>query len=257
MRDLHFECTQCGACCHGLRLALTVPEALAWLRRGQPVEVLVEALPWLAEPPAGDRQAAQKRRRSFAAVSGRLPVRVVAALVAAFDGPCPNLQADQRCAIYTSRPLVCRIYPAEVNPLIELLPAHKACPPEAWTPAPPLLLRQGQVLDAELAAQMAQARDSAQDAVPTLQRLCAELGIHTAAMANDGFVAHRPAPGHLLQVLERIVAGEAGPPSFGAWTLVSHLAPTLTALAAVDALCAPADTPTPGGATYLPLRAAP
>ncbi|WP_367889644.1 YkgJ family cysteine cluster protein [Burkholderia sp. L27(2015)] len=53
-----------------------------------------------------------------------------------------------RCGIYEQRPLVCRIYPAEISPFVELTPMHKACPPDAWTPGLPPLLRAGKLVDA-------------------------------------------------------------------------------------------------------------
>ena len=117
--DIDFECTMCGKCCHDLRLPLTVTEAVAWLERGNNVQILCEALPWPEEPPAENRLATHKRRRSFASMSGSLPTRVLVTLAAVYAGPCPNLRPDMRCAIYEQRPLVCRIYPAEINPFIE------------------------------------------------------------------------------------------------------------------------------------------
>jgi hypothetical protein len=50
--DIDFDCTMCGKCCHDLRLPLTVTEAIAWLERGNDVQILCEALPWPEEPPA-------------------------------------------------------------------------------------------------------------------------------------------------------------------------------------------------------------
>ena len=37
----------------------------------------------------------------------------IAALGKAIGVPCPNLQADNRCAIYADRPKVCRDYSAD------------------------------------------------------------------------------------------------------------------------------------------------
>ena len=82
------------------------------------MQVILEAIPWLEEFPSDDQQAAHRRRRSFAAMSGRLPVRIVVILAADISGACPNLKHDLRCGIYERRPLVCRIYPAEINPFI-------------------------------------------------------------------------------------------------------------------------------------------
>jgi len=133
--DINFACTTCGQCCHDLRLPLTIAEANYWLKRGGQFELLCEAIPWPVEPRPGDAQAAYKRARSSAAMSGTLPVRVSIILTAAFAGACPNLRADMLCGRYDERPLVCRIYPAEINPFVPLVPKNKACPPEAWQTA--------------------------------------------------------------------------------------------------------------------------
>jgi len=204
--NIDFECTMCGNCCHDLRLPLTLAEALAWLARGNEVQVLCEALPWPEEPAADNLQAAHKRRRSFAAMSGSLPARIVVILTGTFAGPCPNLQPDMRCGIYEARPLVCRIYPAEINPFIALDPAGKACPPEAWQPGRAPLLRGGQLVDAATAdlIQRSRAADSAD--APAKQALCALLGIDVAALANEGFVVHSPPRAALLAALQQVNA---------------------------------------------------
>jgi Fe-S-cluster containining protein len=110
---------------------LTAAEAVEWLTDGHQVQLICDASPWPEEPPADDHNAAHRRRRSFAVMSGSMPARVVVILVANLAGACPNLMADMRCGIYERRPLVCRIYPAEINPFVQLEPQKKACPPEA------------------------------------------------------------------------------------------------------------------------------
>jgi hypothetical protein len=50
--------------------------------------------------PADDQKAAHRKRRSFAALSGSMPTRVVVILAANLAGACPNLMADMRCGIY-------------------------------------------------------------------------------------------------------------------------------------------------------------
>ncbi len=130
--DIHFNCTQCGRCCRDTRVPLTASEAVAWLNRGHEVQLLCEASPW---PPALDSEprALHFKRRSFTVASGSMPARVVVILVANVVGDCPNLLPSRRCGIYEIRPLVCRIYPAEVNPFVILERDKKACPQEAWT----------------------------------------------------------------------------------------------------------------------------
>ncbi len=148
----HFSCTMCGRCCRDLRLPLSLAEAAGWLRDGGETQLLCDAIPWPVEPAADDRLAAYKFRRSFPAMSGTLPLRVIVTVVAAFDGPCPHLQADLRCGAYDRRPRVCRIYPAEINPFIELQPAAKLCPPEAWDERHPVLEVAGRYADPSLVA---------------------------------------------------------------------------------------------------------
>ncbi|MBN3821364.1 YkgJ family cysteine cluster protein, partial [Paraburkholderia sp. Se-20369] len=149
MKDIDFACTACGKCCHDLRLPLTIDEARAWLQRGGHVELLCDAIPWPVEPEPDNALAAYKRARSTPALSGTLPVRVTTVITASYAGPCPNLQADMRCGIYLERPLVCRIYPAEINPFVELSPQGKSCPPDAWHATP--LLRAGSIVDDQVA----------------------------------------------------------------------------------------------------------
>lgn len=249
--NIDFECTMCGNCCHDLRLPLTATEALAWLARGDDVQILCEAVPWLEEPAADNLQAAHKRRRSFAALSGSLPARIVVILTGAFTGPCPNLQPDMRCGIYEERPLVCRIYPAEINPFIELTPANKGCPPEAWTPGLPPLMRAGKLVDASTVALIEQSRAADTHDVPIKQRLCAALGVDAAALSNEGFAVYSPTREDLVAALER-ACEEAGGADNGAaadapmpeWRFVSNRQATVDTLVSVGALgaCVSADT---------------
>ena len=247
--DMDFDCTMCGKCCHNLRLPLTVSEAIAWLKRGHDVQLFVEALPWPEEPPEDNLVAAHKRRRSFAATSGSLPVRVVVVIVAAFDGPCPNLLEDMRCGAYESRPLVCRIYPAEINPFISMDPAQKACPPEAWTGASSPLLRQGQIVDAQIAALVAESRNTDAADVWAKAALCTTLGISSAALSNEGFVVHTPDRSSLLSALESAQMVKTATAS--SWQFVSNRSETANALDSVDAVVSRTSAWEAEGATFL------
>ncbi|MEZ1909209.1 YkgJ family cysteine cluster protein, partial [Pseudomonas aeruginosa] len=66
------------------------------------------------------------------------------------------------CTIYDQRPLVCRIYPVEINPHIPLRPDNKDCPPEAWQQGPELI-HGTQVVDAELEALVQASRQADRD----------------------------------------------------------------------------------------------
>lgn len=234
---LNFHCTQCGECCRRFKLSLSVAEARAWLADGNPVQVLCEAIPWPMEPPAEDPVAAYKRTRSFAAASGVLPIRVLVTLVASLDKGCPNLTADNRCAIYERRPAVCRIYPAERNPFLELAPARRVCPTDAWDASGPAFAADGgyadpAVVESIRSAAAADVRDAA-----LKERLCAALGIGAAAMANEGYVMHAPDRERLREALE----GTTAPCGPVAWRFVSERPATVEALRLVGAVAERAD----------------
>jgi Fe-S-cluster containining protein len=253
MSDLNFSCTQCGKCCHDLRLPLTRPEAVAWLQRGGTVEVLCEAIPWVSEPAATDAPAMHKRQRSFPAWSGELPIRVIVVLAATFEGACPHLGNDMRCGIYDDRPHVCRIYPAEVNPFLSLSPGHKRCPPEAWaSPAP--FVRAGRVVDAQVQLHLSLLRHGDQLDIAVKAWICEILDIQVASLSNEGFMAHRPSPEWLLALLQQTppAADSKQPPSH--WMMVTDQAATFDALRLVGAKPLDARAFTDGPSRYLGFR---
>ncbi len=208
---------------------------MVWLRDGNPVEILCDALVWAQEPAATDLLAAHRRRRSFAATSGDLSVRVTAILVGDLNPACPNLLPDERCAIHDRRPLVCRIYPAEINPFIELRPQSKGCPPEAWSASHPLLTDDQGHLDDVMAQDIRRSRDTDALEVPVKARLCALLGITHAALSNEGFIHYTPDPVLLLAALEQAAAAPLDEISGGAWELVSNQSATVAALTGMSA----------------------
>jgi Fe-S-cluster containining protein len=237
--DLHFDCTQCGKCCRNLKLPLTVNEAVDWLTAGCEVQVICEAVPWPEEPSADDLKAAYRRRRSFATMSGSSPTRVVVIFAANLAGACPNLQADMRCGIYERRPLVCRIYPVEVNPFARLEPAMKACPPEAWSSDRPLLQRDGRALDELVRRNIQQWRDTDVHDVEIKRRLCAALDLNCAAVADEGFVVYSPDKAAFLAALTRAAHPDDRAIDHGRWHFVSHRPGTIDSLEASGAIVSP------------------
>ncbi|MGA9024441.1 MAG: YkgJ family cysteine cluster protein [Steroidobacteraceae bacterium] len=236
--EVRFACTKCGNCCRDLTLPLTVSEAIGWLENGNDVQVICEAEPWPQEPAAGDARAQHRRRRSFPTMCGTLATRVTVLLAANLAGRCPNLLADMRCGIYAHRPLVCRIYPAEINPFVQLSPAHKACPPEAWTDDLPLLQRDGVVIDDATRRDIQRSRD--RDAADTAAKeyVCAALGLNRAGLATEGVIVFSPAPTELLAALHRsrCVANHDVAP--GAWQIVSNSSQTVQVILNRGALAA-------------------
>ncbi|WP_027798541.1 YkgJ family cysteine cluster protein [Paraburkholderia dilworthii] len=233
MDDIDFECTACGKCCHDLRLPLTLAEASDWLARGGQMELICEAIPWPADPEPPNAQADYRKARSTPAMSGSLPVRVSIIFAAAFAGACPNLRADMLCGIYEKRPLVCRIYPAEINPFVSLEPASKACPSVAWQRKP--LQRHGVLVDDMTRELIELSRRTTELEAPLRMRLCQELAITHAALANEGFVIHAPQSSDLLAALARIRAMPDVPHAPAQWTFVSNRGVTTEALLSVGA----------------------
>ena len=228
--DIHFGCTQCGKCCRDTKVPLTVAEAIKWLHRGDEVQVLCEASPW-PEALDGEPRAAHFKRRSFAVMSGAMPTRVVVMLVANVVGACPNLLSDMRCGIYEDRPLVCRIYPAEINPLIALKRENKACPPEAWAQDQPLLQR-GSVLTDHLISsdiEMSRAADVIDAGVK--RRMCLALNLAHTALVHEAVLAYSPTAQTLLSALAFATATDFGPEPAAEWCFVSDQQETLERLA--------------------------
>jgi Fe-S-cluster containining protein len=231
--NLHFNCTQCAKCCRHTKVPLTVAEAIDWLDDGHDVQVICEATPWM---PADAARADYLVARSFAARSGALPMRVAVTLVANIAGDCPNLLADLRCGIYERRPLICRIYPAETNPFIQLEPQKKSCPPEAWAPGQPLLQRDERIASKVIRNNIRRWRERNTRDVSAKVQLCAALNLITASVAQEGFFIYSPQIGVLHDVLRHVgVAGEATA-SDVQWTLVSDREETLQRLIQAGAI---------------------
>lgn len=234
---LHFACTQCGRCCHDLRLSLSMAEAVAWLDDGGTVQLLCDAAPATEDP---ELAAVDRRARSFEARSGTLPILVAVTLVAWFEGACPNLLPDMRCAIYARRPATCRIYPAEMRHSDLLDPATKRCPPEAWTPDQPLFAASGRVRDGEVSQAITSMRRHAIGEASARAALCRILGVHAAAFANEGLFVGQPSSSDLRAALSRTQTGDPGPPSED-WVIVSNRRSTRDLIADAGALAADAD----------------
>ena len=262
--DIHYACTKCGKCCHGLKIPLTVAEAGDWLADGNPVQIVCEArFPegGSGAPVVGTDilKTAQFASRSFAARTGATATRVVATLVANNVGACANLGADFGCRIYGRRPLVCRIYPAEVNPLIALNPASKACPPEAWAAERPLFARGGKLMDAALREDIRRWRATIGADVEVMRRICWALALKDAALFEEGIVIHSP-PRELL----RAALGAARQtPDSGAdaaarddWRLASDRPERLAALRDHGALACDSRELDPSRSEYIGLRQA-
>jgi Fe-S-cluster containining protein len=228
--EMHFGCTQCGKCCRDTKVPLTVAEAIKWLNRGDEVQLLCEASPWPAALD-GDPRAAHFKRRSFAVTSGLMPTRVVVSLVANIVGACPNLLSNLRCGIYQDRPLVCRIYPAEINPFVALKRANKACPPEAWDQDQPLFQRGEVLMDDVISRDIAMSRAADVLDADLKSRLCLALNLAHTALVHEAALVYSPSAQTLLSALAFAIATDSCQKPAARWRFVSDQQETLQILA--------------------------
>jgi len=199
-----FSCVGCGKCCTDHHVPLTLAEARMWAADGGQVIVLVEA--FLGNGlglPAQQREHAE--RRSLVVRSGTTEAHVAITFAAYNVGRCRNLDEENLCRIYERRPLVCRIYPAEINPHIPLNPAAKDCPPESWQQGP-LLIVGGELVDQELLELIQRSRQADRDDIRIKGAICAALGIRTTALKGDGFTAYLPQMDAFAAVIDQVSA---------------------------------------------------
>ncbi|BFT61342.1 YkgJ family cysteine cluster protein [Pseudomonas moorei] len=195
-------------------MPLTLAEARMWAADGGQVIVLVEA--FLGNGlglPAQQRDHAE--RRSAVVHSGESKAFVAITFAAYNVGPCRNLDEDNLCRIYERRPLVCRIYPMEINPHIPLNPAIKECPPESWEKGPDLIVG-GELVDRELMALIQRSRQADRDDIQMKDAICALLGIRTTALKGDGFTAYLPDMAEFATIIDDL-AGQTLPQWDSEW----------------------------------------
>ncbi|WP_033063322.1 YkgJ family cysteine cluster protein [Pseudomonas sp. GM48] len=197
-----FSCVGCGKCCNDHHVPLTLSEARMWAADGGQLIVLVEA--FLGNGlglPAQQREHAE--RRSAAVRSGESDAYVAITFAAYNVGPCRNLDEDNLCRIYERRPLVCRIYPMEINPHIPLNITLKECPPESWEKGPDLIVG-GELVDRELSELIQRSRQADRNDIQIKDAICALLGIRTTALKGDGFTAYLPDMNEFATVVDEL-----------------------------------------------------
>lgn len=212
-----FNCVGCGACCKGRFIPLTLMEARQWLERGHDVVILLEAFkrPYWS---ASDHEYQHSLLRWAQVQSGSTHVQATAIFSANALTQCPNLEADDRCGIYDERPLVCRIYPMEINPFIELKPENKDCPTDAW--------KQGDVIVSDSGAEPTLASliqvSRLADRVDARAKIsiCNRMGINVAAWKADALVIHFPARERFLEAINaEYSTSEDDASELGTWKL--------------------------------------
>jgi Fe-S-cluster containining protein len=238
--NIHFACNSCGKCCHGHHISLTLNEAMHWARDGGPLIVLAEAfLENGYGVPAVQREHAQ--RRSVRVRCGGTHAYIAITLAAHNPDTCRFLTEDKRCGIYERRPLVCRIYPIEINPHIQLRREFKDCPPETWEDSGPEIYRNGRLVNDELAQLIEQSRQADRNEVGTKAEICRQLGIDVAALKGDGFATYRPDAHTLLAAMKDVMGGNvATTPQPQAWSLHASRPDVVDRLMAMNASVAKA-----------------
>ncbi|KAB0483959.1 Fe-S-cluster containining protein [Pseudomonas reinekei] len=197
-----FSCVGCGKCCNDHHVSLTLPEARMWAADGGQVIVLVEAfLNNGLGLPVQQREHAE--RRSALVRSAEADAYVAITFAAYNVGPCRNLDEDNRCRIYERRPLVCRIYPMEINPHIALNTGLKECPPESWEKGPDLIVG-GELADRELSELIMRSRQADRDDIHMKDAICALLGFRTTALKGDGFTAYLPDMNEFATIIDEL-----------------------------------------------------
>ena len=203
-----FSCVGCGKCCNDHHVPLTLAEARMWAADGGQVIVLVEG--FLGNGlglPVQQREHAE--RRSVVVRSGASEAYVAITFAAYNVGPCRNLDEDNLCRIYERRPLVCRIYPMEINPHIPLNTADQGMPARVVGKGPDLIVG-GELVDQELAELIQRSRQADRDDIQTKDAICALLGIRTTALKGDGFTAYLPDMNAFATVIDQVVGAAIG-----------------------------------------------
>lgn len=194
-----FSCVGCGICCKGRLIPLTLAEARQWLTRGHDVAVIVEAFDesnW----PRSSGELAHARGRSVSVSSGGSRINVIAVFAGKALEQCPNLRADNLCGIYEERPLVCRIYPMEINPFIPLRQDNKVCPPQAWE-SNDILCTDGRA-DPALEALIHQSRQADKSEASSKVAICAELGLNVTSWKDNALAVYFPQRTKLLEAID-------------------------------------------------------
>jgi len=207
----HFSCVGCGVCCKGRLIPLTLAETKKWLDRGHEVSVILEAFDesnWPRPP----QEFAHAVSRSVTVRSGDARIQGIAVFAGRALEQCPNLRADNLCGIYEDRPLVCRIYPMEVNPFIPLDTSNKACPPQAWE-SDQILCSDGHT-DSALEAIINQSRYSDRVDASRKIAICIELGLNVAAWKSNALAVYFPTRSELL---DAIGSAKEGPDDYPGW----------------------------------------
>lgn len=208
---VRFSCVGCGICCKGRLIPLTLAEAQQWLTRGDEVAVIVEAFDesnW----PRSSEEFAHAKGRSVSVRCGDARINVIAVFAGKALEQCPNLRADNLCGIYDERPLVCRIYPMEINPFIPLRQDNKVCPPEAWE-SNDILCTDGRANPA-LEALIHQSRLADNSDATSKVAICAHLGLNVTSWKDNALAVYFPPRTNLLEAIDSAIGNSEDHPDY-------------------------------------------
>ena len=144
-------------------------------------------------------------QRAVDVASGEARIQVIAIFAGNALTQCPSLGEDNRCTIYEDRPLVCRIYPMEINPFLTLRPEEKVCPPEVWESGE--VLWSDRVVDPVLEDQIQRSRQADRDDAKAKVSVCAALGISVAAWKGNALAVYLADRAQLQQAISLVRAG--------------------------------------------------
>ncbi|WP_415769333.1 YkgJ family cysteine cluster protein [Pseudomonas sp. LB3P38] len=201
---LRFACNGCGVCCKGRLIPLTLKESRQWLQRGHDVAVILEAFDeslW----PAESEKFRHNAKRAAQIDSGNAKINVIAIFAANALTQCPNLDDQNQCVIYEERPLVCRIYPAEISPFISLDPADKVCPPEVWEAGE--IIVSDRVASPALQVKIAQSRDADTVDAHAKVAICESMDMTVAAWKENALAVYLPDRQRLMTAFDHYDSG--------------------------------------------------
>jgi Fe-S-cluster containining protein len=249
--NTQFSCTGCGGCCTDHHVPLTLTEAGQWAADGGTVIVLTEA--FLSNGYGVSAEQLTHATRRSAPISSGSAEAMVAITFAAYNvGRCRNLDAHNLCRIYERRPLVCRIYPMEINPHIPLRPENKGCPPESWETGPELIVG-NRLVDPQLMTLIERSRQADRDEIAAKQAICQLLDMRTTALKGNGFVAYLPDMVDFAAALEYVTVDQGELPSAADWTFHVTGEPVEQHLRTAGARVTSRD---PASYQFIPLQAA-
>ncbi|WP_095097621.1 YkgJ family cysteine cluster protein [Pseudomonas sp. Irchel 3A5] len=198
-----FTCNGCGTCCKERLIPLTLQEAEEWLNRGGNIAVILEAFDVSVFPLLEHYNHSMQRAVDVA--SGDARIQVIAIFAGNALARCPSLGADNHCQIYEDRPLVCRVYPMEINPFLTMRPEEKVCPPEVWEAGE--VFCSDREVDPVLEDQIQRSRQADRDDAKAKVLVCAAMGMNVAAWKGNALAVYLTDRAQLQQAINLVRTG--------------------------------------------------